>query len=154
MSSGNITLYSANKNHLNIADVLANGAKLALLTSAYTPNSLITGESVWASISANEIAAGNGYTAGGIALSGLAAVALGNNLGYQLNSNSPVWTATGGSIPNWRWGVLYVPATLWGLTTPLLGYFVGDATPADIPATTITNTLTINTPANGWFTDQ
>jgi hypothetical protein len=38
-----------------------------------------------------------------------------------------------------------------GLTNPLIGYFVGDSTPADVPATTDTNTLTLNCPAGGWF---
>jgi len=37
------------------------------------------------------------------------------------------------------------------MTNPLIGYFLGDTTPADVPATTVGNPLTINCPANGWF---
>jgi len=37
------------------------------------------------------------------------------------------------------------------MTNPLVGYFVGDSTPADIPATTVGNTLTLTCPSGGWF---
>jgi len=47
--------------------------------------------------------------------------------------------------------VLYVSGSLWSMTNPLIGYFLGDTTPADVPATTVGNSLTINCPANGWF---
>ena len=47
--------------------------------------------------------------------------------------------------------MLYISGTVEGVTNPLLGYFLGDSAPADVPATTSTNTLTITCHASGWF---
>ena len=69
--------------------------------------------------------------------------------GYKFSSANVVWTASGGSIAAHRHYVMYVLGTLWGKTNRLVGYFLGDTTPADIPATTTGNTLTVN--ASGWF---
>jgi hypothetical protein len=63
------------------------------------------------------------------------------------------WTASGAGIPAWRYGVLYVVGSLWGITSPLLAYFTGDSTPADVPLTASGNQLQVNCPANGWFTE-
>jgi hypothetical protein len=63
-----------------------------------------------------------------------------------------VWTASGTGIPAWRYGVLYYLGTLNGKVNPLVGYFLGDSTPADVPLTTSTNTLTITPSASGILT--
>lgn len=149
MASGNVTLFSKNKDDIRINDIIGATVKVALVTSAWTPDTSVTGNSVWADMSANEIAAGNGYTAGGAALASMVATAISG--GYKLSSASPSWTASGGNIPAFRYAVLYIVGTLWGMTNPVIGYFVGDSTPADIPATTVGNTLMLNTPAAGWF---
>lgn len=149
MASGTFTLFSKNKDDIRINDIVGATVKIALVSSAWTPDSSVTGNSVWADMSANEIAAGNGYTAGGAALASMVATAISG--GYKFSSASPSWSASGGNIPAWRYAVIYVVGTLWGMTNPVIGYFVGDSTPADIPATTSGNSLTINTPAGGWF---
>lgn len=149
MASGNVTLFSKNKNKISINDLIGAVVKLALVSSAYTPDATQTGNSLWAEVSANEIANGNGYVTGGMTLTALAATGITG--GYKFSSANAVWTAAGGSIPAWRYAVMYVLGTLWGMTNPLVGYFVGDAAPADIPATTSGNTLTANCPAGGWF---
>jgi hypothetical protein len=149
MASGNVILFSKNKADLRQNDIVAGTFKLVLVTNAWTPDSTVTGNSVYADISANELATANGYTAGGLTLASVVATAITG--GYKLSSASGVWTASGGSIPAWRYCVLMMSGTLWGKTSPLVGYFVGDSTPADIPATTTGNTLTAATPANGWF---
>jgi len=149
MASGTFTLFSKNKDDIRINDLVGATVKIALVSSAWTPDSSVTGNSVWADMSANEIAAGNGYTAGGAALASMVATAISG--GYKFSSASPSWSASGGNIPAWRYAVIYVSGTLWGMTNPVVGYFVGDNTPADIPATTSGNSLTINTPAGGWF---
>lgn len=149
MASGNFTLFSKNKDDIRINDLVGATVKIALVSSAWTPDSGVTGNSVWADMSANEIAAGNGYTAGGAALASMVATAISG--GYKFSSASPSWSASGGNVPAWRYAVIYVVGTLWGMTNPVIGYFVGDSTPADIPATTSGNSLTINTPAGGWF---
>lgn len=147
MAAGTFTLYSKNKHKISINDLTAATVKIALLTSAYTPDVTVTGHSVLVDVSANEIAAGFGYTAGGLALSSLLATAITG--GYKFSSANAVWTPSGGSIPAWRYGVMYVSGTLWGLTSPLVGYFLGDTTPADIPPASAALTITCN--ANGWF---
>lgn len=122
----------------------------ALVTSAWTPDNSDTGNEVWADVSANEITAGNGYTAGGIALT---SVALSQTGGVVKFTSAPAqWTATGGSIAAWRRGVIYYLGTLNGKVNPLLGHFLGDTTPADIPATTVGNTLTVTPSASGILT--
>ena len=150
MAAGNVTLYSKNKNVLKLSDLTGATVKLLLTTSSYTPDATVTGNSVLTDIS-NELANANGYTTGGIALSSMSVTSITG--GYKFTSANPVWTASGGSIPAWRNGVLYVSGSLWSLTSPLIGYFVGDTTSGgtDIPATTSGNTLTITVPSGGWF---
>jgi len=149
MPAGAVILYSAHKEDLNINALLGATLKLALLSSAYVPDTATDGDAVWADISTHEIAAGNGYTAGGATLAAVAKTAIEG--GFKLASDSVVWTATGGPIPAWRYGVLYVAGSLWGYASPLLGCFLADATPADKPATTAGNTLSAHCPADGWF---
>lgn len=121
--------------------------RLALVTNSWTPAP--TTDEVWATLSANEIAGGTGYTTGGATL---ASVVLNQTAGtVKFTSDAQVWTATGGSIAAWRYGVVYYLGTLNGKVNPLVGYFLGDSTPADIPATTTGNTLTVTMNANGIF---
>lgn len=149
MAVGTITLFSKNKDDINLTNIVAGTAKMALITSSWTPDVTTSGNSVYADVSSFEIANGNGYTTGGYTLTSL--VATGISGGYKFSSSNATWTASGGSIPAWRYGVLYMSGSLWSMTSPLLGYFLGDTAPADIPATTSGNTLTITVPSNGWF---
>jgi hypothetical protein len=148
MGAGTFTFFSKNKADFKINDIVGATVKFALVTSGWTPDSSVTGNYIWADISANEIAAGNGYTAGGVAPGSLAATAITG--GFKFSSANPSWTASGGNIPAWRYVVAYISGSLWGKTNPLIGYALGDTTPADIPATSSGNPLTVNCPANGW----
>lgn len=150
MPAGAITHYRANIDDKRLRDLPSATVKLMLVGSAYTPDTTPTGHSLKAQIT-NEIAAGNGYTAGGIALANGAVIEIVNGWGFE--TDDAVWNAAGGNIPAWHYGVLYVEGTLWGMTNPLLGLFVGDTTPADIPQTLDGNPLTISCPANGWIAD-
>ena len=119
--------------------------RLALVTSAWTPAP--TTDEVWATLSANEIAGGTGYTTGGATLT---SVTLTQTAGVvKFTSAAQVWTASGGSIAAWRYGVVYYLGTLNGKVNPIVGYFLGDSTPADVPATTTGNTLTVTPNAAG-----
>lgn len=149
MPAGTFTLYRANLDDLRMQDLLGATVKLALVSSAYTPDATNTGHDEWADVSANEIANGNGYTTGGATIANDTVTTATN--GHKYDSDDPAWTATGGNIPAWRYGVLYVSGSLWGKTSPVVGYFVGDSAPADVPATTAGNPLTITVPAAGWF---
>lgn len=119
--------------------------RLALVSSAWTPAP--STDEVWADVSANEISGVNGYTTGG---STLASVTLTQTAGtVKFTSAAYQWTASGGSISAWRRGVVYYLGTLNGKVNPLVGYFLGDSTPADVPATTSGNTLTVTPNASG-----
>jgi hypothetical protein len=155
MASSAITIYNKAKLNLFNATDLLNGTaanwRLALVTSSYTPSAGDAGHEVWADVSANEIAAANGYAAGGGALTSVALSGPASGV-IKFTSAAFVWTASGGSIAAWRYGVLYYLGTLNSKVNPLLGYFTGDSTPADIPATTIGNTLTFTPNASGILT--
>lgn len=149
------TLIIPNKAKLNIESATnllnpANSFKLALVTSAWTPDNSDTGNEVWADVSANEIAAGNGYTAGGVALTGVTLTQTGGTVKFATGNAS--WTATGSGFPAWRRGVIYALGTLNGKVNPIVGHFLGDASNVDVPATTTSNSpLAINCPSSGWI---
>lgn len=153
MAAGAIIIPNKAKlNMFSATDLLnpANTFKLALCTSALTPNDGDAGNEVWGDVSGNEIAAGNGYTAGGIALTGVTLTQSGGTV--KFTSSAAQWTATGGNIPAWRYGYIYAVGTFNGKVNPIVGHFLGDATPADIPVTTTGNTLTVTPNAAGLLT--
>jgi hypothetical protein len=153
MAAGAIIIPNKAKlNFFSATDLLnpTNTFKLALVTSAWTPDNSDTGNEVFADVSANEIAAGNGYTSGGIALPSVSLTQSGGTV--KFTSGSAQWTASGGSIPAWRRGVIYVSGTFNGKVNPIVGHFLGDATPADIAATSAPNTLTVTPNASGLLT--
>lgn len=150
MAVGSLVLFSKNKADLRMNDLVGATVKMALVTSSWTPDAAVTGNSVWGDVSAYEIASGNGYTTGGATLLTMQATAIAG--GYKFTSADVNWVASGGSIPAWRYGVMYVSGTLWSKSSPLVGYFLGDTTPADVPATLNGSSLTITTPSSGWYT--
>jgi hypothetical protein len=141
--------YANNLDLAKLSDLTGVTIKLLLTTSSYTPDTSATGNTVLADVT-NELANGNGYTTGGVALSSPTITAISG--GFKFTTSNAAWTASGTGIPAWRNGVLYVSGALWGITSPLLAYFVGDSAPADVPLTASGNSLTITCPANGWFT--
>ena len=151
MAAGPIIVPNKAKLNLFNATNLLNGTstnwRLALCTSALTPNDGDAGNEVWADVSANEIANGNGYTTGGGTLTSVA-ISLSSGV-VKFTSAAFVWTASGGSIPAWRYGYIYYLGTLNSKVNPILGHFLGDSTPADVPATTSGNTLTVTPNASG-----
>lgn len=136
----------AKLNFFSATDLLnpANTFKITLHTNTWVPAN--STNEVFADAT-NELATGFGYTAGGITLTG---VALTQTAGVvKFTSAAAVWTAAGGSIPAWRYGVVRASGTLNGKVDPIVGYFLGDSTPADVPATTVGNTLTVTPNASG-----
>lgn len=123
--------------------------RLALVSSAWTPANAT--DELWSIASGNEIANGQGYTTGGLTP---ATFALTNTAGVIKFtwSTASVWTASGSGIPAWRRAVLYYLGTLNSKVNPLLGHFLGDNTPADIPLTTSGNTITVTPNASGLWT--
>ena len=132
-------------NTTNLLNATNTNFRLALVASTWTPAP--TTNEVWGDVSANEIANGNGYTTGGGTLT---SVALTQAAGVvKFTSAAFVWTASGTGIPAWRYGVVYYLGTLNAKVNPLVGYFLGDSTPVDIPLTTSGNTLTVTPSASG-----
>ncbi len=120
--------------------------KLSLHTSTYSPSAT---HAVYADLS-NELATANGYTNGGLSLSSLTWNLAGGVATFS--AANAVWTASGGSIPAFRYGVLRLSGTFNSAVDPLILYILGDTTPADIPATSSGQTLTIAWNASGIFT--
>lgn len=152
MAAGAFIVPNLAKLNLVSATDLLNGTstnfRIALVTSSWTPAP--TTNEVWADVSANEIANGNGYTTGGGTLT---SVALTQSAGtVKFTSAAFVWTASGTGIPAWRYAVIYYLGTLNAKVNPLVAYCLGDVTPADIPLTTSGNTLTITPNASGILT--
>lgn len=149
MAAGVFTLYSATKASINMDDLAGATLKLALFSSVYTPDDGTSGDAVLADISANEIQTRGGYTAGGDTLTNVTVTPISS--GYKIATSNADWVGVGDGVEAWRYAVMYVSGSLWGLTNPLIGYFLGDSTPADVPITPSGNTLTIACPADGWF---
>lgn len=147
MAAGNFIFPDKAKlNMFSVTDLLnpANTFKITLHTNSWTPAN--STDEVYADLT-NELATANGYTVGGITLT---SVALTQTAGVvKFTSAAAVWTASGGSIPVWRRGVVRAVGTLNGKVDPIVGHFLGDATPADVPATTTGNTLTVTPSASG-----
>lgn len=137
--------YLANGTH--DLDNAALGYTMALFLSTSNANDLSVGTGVYGDLT-NEHANANGYTTGGIALTGevyteAAGVA-------TFDCDNVVWTAAGGSITA-RFAVIYVNATVNGIVKPLLCVSLLDTAPADVTATD-GNTFTVAINASGVLT--
>lgn len=115
--------------------------KLALVTSAYTPN--IDTHDFWDDVSANE-ASGTGYTAGGATLATpVVTTDTTNDLG-KFTADTVTWTIS--SSLSARYAVLYKSTGVAG-TSPLIGYI-------DLGATTTlsSGTFSVTWNASGVLT--
>jgi len=116
--------------------------KMALFLSTSNCNTLSVGTAVYGDLT-NEHANANGYTTGGVALTGIVWTRTGGTLMFDCNDAS--WSASGGSIIA-RFAVIYRNATVNTIVKPLLCVCLLDTTPADVTATTgNTFPVTINT---------
>lgn len=124
--SSTTTVYDALRKYLmdGTLDLDNNTIKVALVASGYTFSAAHT---VWANVSANEVAAGSGYTTGGIALAGKAVTFTGP-VG-KFAADSPIWT---GLSKTFRYAVIYAEGTLNGVVNPLIACVLLDDTPADV----------------------
>jgi hypothetical protein len=150
MAAGALIIPNLSKlNLVNATNLLdtAKSFKMSLHTSAMAPNNA-TWE-VFADYT-NELATGNGYTAGGVTLGVDTLTQAAGTV--KFSSDPAAWVAAGGSIPAWRYGVIRAVGTFNGKVDPVIGYFLGDATPADVPATTVGNSLTVTPNASGLLT--
>lgn len=152
MAAGKVKLYESAK--LYLADGTfdlddSTNWKVALFLSTSNANTLGGTNDVYGDLT-NEHSNANGYTTGGVALSGVTWTQTGGTATFDASDYSPYATASGGSITA-RFGVIYKNATVNTIVKPLLGVFLLDSTPADVTTTT-GNTLTITWNASGIFT--
>lgn len=95
---------------------------------------------------ATELSTANGYTSGGVALTGVSSAQSGGT--YTLKcTNDPSWTASGGSMATFRYAILYND-TPTSPVDPLIGYW--DYGSAVTLATGETFTVDLD-PTNGIF---
>lgn len=123
--------------------------KMALFLSTSNCDTLSIGTAIYADLT-NEHANANGYTTGGVALSGITLTSAGATVTWDVDD--AVWTASGGSIVA-RFAVIYKNATVNSIVKPLAMVCLLDTTPADVTATT-GNTLTVQINAAGVFTES
>ena len=144
MPAGKWKLYNTAKVNISngTTDLDSHVFKIALFTSASDANTLT--ESVYSGLT-NEVANANGYTTGGLTLSGVTWTQTGGVATFD--ATDAVWTASGGSITA-RFAVIYDDTAA---TKPLLCVCLLDTAPADVTATN-GNTLTIQFNASGIFT--
>lgn len=110
-------------------DLDAQSFKLALFTSASNADSTSLDE--YGDLT-SEVANGNGYTTGGVALTSPTVTLTDTRDSVFTCANlTPAWTASGGSIV-FRFFVVYIVGTLGGLTNPLVAFSLADNTPADV----------------------
>ena len=121
--------------------------KIALLDAAFTP---LGTEEVFADLSANELANGNGYTTGGAAATAGSLSGTSGTVTFSLTFAGPTWTASGSGIPSWKYAVIYYSGTLNSKVNPIVGWFEGESG-GTVPLTASGNTITITAPS-GVFT--
>lgn len=123
-----------------------NTIKCAAMTSAWTPN--MATQSLWADISANEVANGNGYATGGQTLAGQVFTETAGVAKFDANDHSYTGSGAGFVI---RYEAFYASGTLNGHVNPLIGYRLLDSAPADV-SVGAGNTVNVVEHANGIFT--
>lgn len=121
----------------------ANSFAMTLHTVGFVPND--TTNEVYADLT-NELPTGGGYVSGGVTLTGVTMILSG---GSVIFSHAPVsLPVSGAGIPAFRYVYIRALGTLNGKVGPLFCHALGDATPQDVPATTV-GTLAINPPPGG-----
>lgn len=146
MGAGSWKVYNKTINKLMEGTISLPGAyRMALVTSA--SNFATDTLSLWGDVD-NEVGSGNGYASSGKGLSGESwTVSSGATQTYRFDHTDPVWTATGGTIPNIKGAVIFASGASAG-ACHLLCY-------ASLTSSQFTlgsgSTLTVQQPATGVF---
>lgn len=125
-------------------NMAADTFKVTLHTNTYVPN--IATQSVYADLT-NELATANGYTNGGLTLTGVTYTRSGSTTTFTAANFT--WTASGGAIGPFRIGVIRKSGTANGHVDPLTCYCILDS--SDITVSN-GNTFTIQLNASGIYT--
>jgi hypothetical protein len=150
MAAGKWKLYEMAKEYIGDGtfdlDDTANW-KMALFLSSSNANTLGGTNDVYGDLT-NEHSNANGYTTGGVALTGVTWSQASGTATFDCDNAS--WTASGGSITA-RFAVIYKDATVNSIVKPLLCVSLLDTTPGDVTATS-GNPLNVNINASGVVT--
>lgn len=151
MAAGKFKVYATAKEFLADGtfdmDNAALGLTMALFLSTSNANTLTNTVSLYGDLT-NEVANGNGYLTGGVALTGETWTETAGTIKFDCDDVQ--WTASGGSITA-RFAVIYANATLNGHVKPLLCVSLLNVTPAD-ETVTDGNIFTVQINAAGVFT--
>lgn len=142
--TASVSFFNNWKAAINDAALRTATIKVTLHNASYT---FAATQNVYADLT-NELATANGYTNGGLALSGVVWGQSGGTATFD--ANDPVWTAAGGSIVARR-ACMRVVGTFNSQVDPLILSYLLDTTPADV-TTTAGNTLTLILNALGIYT--
>lgn len=116
------------------ADLEAVTLNLALVTDAYTPNR--DTDDFRNDFTAAEVATGNGYTTGGVTLTGVTWSYDAASDQVRLDCNDPSWTFT--ASKTWRYGVGYIDTGGADTTDPLIFLLTWDSNQTVSTAYTLT----------------
>jgi hypothetical protein len=142
--TASITFYDNWKEAVNDVALRSATLKATLHSSSY---SFSASHSVYADLT-NELSTANGYTNGGLALTGVTWDHSGGTA--TLDADDASWSASGGSIVARR-AVLRAIGTFNGQIDPLIASILLDISPADVTATD-GNALVLIWNASGIFT--
>jgi hypothetical protein len=106
-------------------DILTDTIKIALVTTAYTPDQ--DTHAYWAAVNANEVASGSGYTTGGNTLASKTSTYDAATNTQRFDAADPTWTFS--ILTSFRYAIIYKD-TGAAATSPLLGYLDAGATQA------------------------
>ena len=140
-------VYGKGITHVDVGGIVwgTDTIKLALVTSAYTPDQ--GNDEFWSDVVAHEIAAGGGYTTGGYTLTGDAKAYDATTREDRFDANDLNGGALTPASP-FRYGIIYKDTGV-AATSPLLAYinFGADQDPGGLP-------FAIQWPATGIFYGQ
>jgi hypothetical protein len=151
VTNGSFKFYNSFREYLcdSTIDLDTDTFKITLHTSTYgaLDTTHIDDHAVYADLT-NELATANGYTNGGLTLTGVTWARTGATVAFD--SADPSWTITGSSITA-RYYVIRKVGTANGITDPLVAVGYLDSTPVDVTVAAGSD-LTILVDAAGWFT--
>lgn len=146
MAVGSWVIYNEAKKYLMDGSIDLNSStfRMGLYTSA---SNAATATLSRHSEVTNEISEANGYSSSGKALTGVTWTAGASASEMRFDCTANIWTATGGSLTNVRYAVLFIEGASAG-ARKLLGYCALSTSQFTV---TIGNTLTVVPSANGIF---
>jgi hypothetical protein len=146
MAAGAWTFYNEFKRKLGNAEVDLDGITWRMTLHTSASNAATATLSVYGSVT-TEVTEANGYSSSGRALTGVTWATGASASEYRFDCTALIWTATGGTIPNVRYAVIWATGA-----SALLRHLMAYSALSTAQFTVGTgNTLTVTPSANGVF---